>query len=785
MLFHKGPLFFSEIPYESVIDLLANKGIVTKTLEETYHHALYLINHHDIDLSKPIMDWIEAYYATDTEILNPFSKGYLHIYGYDSYNTSIIPKHDQVLIRKIRENLGITFDLPDELVLIAILNEYDNDIGLKDVLRNYGNHDNKSLAHIGDRVIELIMINMVMKMNNTCYDDLYKNITDLISNKTFRCLMDHKYLCEYITKGKYHNKACPDLFEAIIGAIYYWYSIILKDANTLKIIETWLIDTFNFDIIVKDWFNQGIKPCDTKQQYALTTPTQYFTKIYKEVTLPSTLNYKIIVLTEFFGLNDLNIELDYMLFELLLLATSNKEKYYDIPKKTSIIGCVTKSVLMVLGRNVFKMLNAHLYYELMLSIQPLNYIYPNVDRSKATKFHELFISTDAINCYLGTFDNINDYLGVFKEQPNNFIQILGAFYYWAYFIHHIDPINLVRKFMNVNLNYTEKIYHYIITDKQPCDYDDLITKDINDLKKYLDVISFDQIQLSDATLKYENKYNIWTPHKILTIITDKEYLVEVNKKSTLDILYSPDLTQRIVVNKLAISSHKKTINQPKTINQTKTINQQPINQSKIAYTDELENIIMNLDTSDFSTIGSIPAFNALLNNPNYWEKLYKKYFFSGIYKKNMSHESLFKLNFSLRLLIKKLDLKFSSLLKLYDVIELLLHDKNLTTLPKEIGILTNLRHLDISYNQLTTLPSEIGNLSNLVLLKAKDNLLTSLPKEIGNLVNLRKLDLSYNELTSLPDEIGNLIKLEELQINDNPLLVLPQSINQLKKLKIG
>lgn len=798
LTFNKGPLFFSDIPYDSIVEYISENMPVPKTLNESYKLALSLINQGHYNIPQPIDDWIQAYTLNDH--LNDFSKGYLHIYGYDSYNTLQMTEHDRVLIKLIREKLNLTVDMPDELVLMAILNEYDdvkND--RKNILRNYDDN-NKSLAHLGDRVAEIILTNMTMKMNNTCYDEFFSFIQDLVSNETFKCFMNHKYLCEYITKGTGKTKACPDLFEAIIGAIYYWYNMVLKNPNTLELIEQWLIDTFNMDVIVKDWFTNGIKPCDTKLQYAIM-PSIPFTKIYKEYILPKHYDYTIVVLTEFLNLNELNVKLDYMLFELLLLANSSHNRYYDQNiKKTSIIGCVTKKVLAILGRNVFKMVNAQLYYELSLLIQPVHYIYPIVDRSKATKCHELFSSKKSIQCYLSVFNN---------SYINQFIETLGAIYYWVHFIHKMDAIKIVIDFMNINLNYTNKIQNYIIDQIDPCTAEGgsvipakggspdnkPITKNLNDLAQYMNVISFDKIILKDAILKYEGKYDIWTPHKILTIISDKEYLVEVHKNSTLKTLYDPTLTYSINVDSETAKGGSpitakggspirtnqdtyKTINKPRSPKINKPGNKSPTrypSRSNVKTVSlpggymtknvELENIIMNLDTADFTTID--PSFNVLLKNPNYWEKLYKKYFSKDVYL-NISYEALFKLNFSLKLLIEKLN-SHMTITKLYDTTELFLNNKKLKILPSEIGVLRNLRFLDLSYNELT-----------------------SLPKEIGNLISLQFLDLSHNQLTTLPEEIGNLFNLVELSIKDNPIKELPaeggspipESIDQLTQLKI-
>ncbi|PHJ69274.1 GTPase [Nostoc linckia z18] len=140
------------------------------------------------------------------------------------------------------------------------------------------------------------------------------------------------------------------------------------------------------------------------------------------------------------------------------------------------------------------------------------------------------------------------------------------------------------------------------------------------------------------------------------------------------------------------------------------------------------------------------------------------------------------------------------------VTELDLSGKGLTTLPAEIGQLTNLQTLnlsdnqlsglavefeqltnlqtlDLSFNQLSSLPVEIGQLTNLQTLDLNFNQLSSLPVEIGQLTNLQTLDLNFNQLSSLPLEIGQLTKLQSLNLNNNQLSSLPGKIGQLIKLQ--
>ena len=110
------------------------------------------------------------------------------------------------------------------------------------------------------------------------------------------------------------------------------------------------------------------------------------------------------------------------------------------------------------------------------------------------------------------------------------------------------------------------------------------------------------------------------------------------------------------------------------------------------------------------------------------------------------------------------------------------------TIPSEIGLLTQLKFLNISSNALTsTIPSEVGLLQNLMTLSFANNKLTSkIPSEIGLMQNLTYLSFWSNSLTStIPSEIGLLQQLTILSFQSNFLTsTIPSEIGFMQELSV-
>ncbi|WP_108869067.1 DUF5018 domain-containing protein [Aquimarina aquimarini] len=119
--------------------------------------------------------------------------------------------------------------------------------------------------------------------------------------------------------------------------------------------------------------------------------------------------------------------------------------------------------------------------------------------------------------------------------------------------------------------------------------------------------------------------------------------------------------------------------------------------------------------------------------------------------------------------------------KLSELNGLTIVGSKLNTLPTQIGDLEKLEILTITNNKnLTSIPAEIGKLKSLNSLILYDNNLNELPVEIRQMTSVFRIDVKNNNLNSLPVEIANIPNLLVLNVSGNPLIVIPQVICDMK-----
>ncbi len=117
-----------------------------------------------------------------------------------------------------------------------------------------------------------------------------------------------------------------------------------------------------------------------------------------------------------------------------------------------------------------------------------------------------------------------------------------------------------------------------------------------------------------------------------------------------------------------------------------------------------------------------------------------------------------------------------------NVVDLVIIDDKLTTLPKYFSKLISLKEAYLNCKNLTQLPMSLGSLANLTDLNITSDSLNELPESFGKLTRLNYLQLNCQNLNTLPESIVNINKLEELFIYSDQLKEIPRTISNLASL---
>eukprot|EP01112_Ceratiomyxa_fruticulosa_P020897 TRINITY_DN7244_c0_g2_i2.p1 TRINITY_DN7244_c0_g2~~TRINITY_DN7244_c0_g2_i2.p1 ORF type:complete len:623 (+),score=183.94 TRINITY_DN7244_c0_g2_i2:162-2030(+) len=104
----------------------------------------------------------------------------------------------------------------------------------------------------------------------------------------------------------------------------------------------------------------------------------------------------------------------------------------------------------------------------------------------------------------------------------------------------------------------------------------------------------------------------------------------------------------------------------------------------------------------------------------------------------------------------------------------------ITSLPQDLSVLSNIRHLSLAKNQLDSLP-DLRPLHDLVILDLKGNKITNV-NSLEYLTSLVMLNLSGNNISELPS-LRNLTNLQHLDLSNNKLTKVPEELIELVPLE--
>jgi len=112
------------------------------------------------------------------------------------------------------------------------------------------------------------------------------------------------------------------------------------------------------------------------------------------------------------------------------------------------------------------------------------------------------------------------------------------------------------------------------------------------------------------------------------------------------------------------------------------------------------------------------------------------------------------------------------------------HNRIEGPMPGPLGLLTSLRHLDLSFNHFDSLPESMVGFSELVTFTAERNLITALPQTITYLDTLEHIDVSNNRFTVFPIHLQHMKNLKTLNMRNNNITLLPREMHTMTGLEL-
>jgi dsRNA-specific ribonuclease len=171
-------------------------------------------------------------------------------------------------IKKFLKLQEYGIDIDDDLLLLAFVSRAGRKLlpiaFRKEINRKYQTDDYEWYEFIGDAVLELLITTIFTEIGSIGTHGMASVFRmKLVENKTLDCYMKCKDLCKE-SIGIVNDKTCADIFEAIIGVIYYHlYYIKGLGYESLNIMRRWLKDYWYIQESLDSLLQYGKTDCDT------------------------------------------------------------------------------------------------------------------------------------------------------------------------------------------------------------------------------------------------------------------------------------------------------------------------------------------------------------------------------------------------------------------------------------------------------------------------------------------------------------------------------------------
>ena len=139
-------------------------------------------------------------------------------------------------------------DIDSELLLLAITKSssgYPKDLKTTQI-KTYGSSDYERLEFLGDSVLDLIVAEYLFNDSSVkTAGQLTQLRSKIVRNSSLSCFVNNKDICDLLVGRTSKNpKDCADLFESLIGALYYHLKI-KQYPDSVEWIKQWLIKEWN------------------------------------------------------------------------------------------------------------------------------------------------------------------------------------------------------------------------------------------------------------------------------------------------------------------------------------------------------------------------------------------------------------------------------------------------------------------------------------------------------------------------------------------------------------